>query len=90
MRLVGAGNMFIRGPFMLQGVMYGFIAGILTLIIFYPIVIWLGPRTAAFFEIDLLDYYLSNFGQFFLILVGVGVILGLVSSTLAIARYLRT
>lgn len=90
MRLVGAGNMFIRGPFMLQGVMYGFIAGVLTLLIFYPIVIWLSPRTSAFFEVDLMDYYLSNFGQFFVVLVGVGIILGLVSSTLAIARYLRT
>lgn len=90
MRLVGAGNMFIRGPFMLQGVMYGFLAGILTLIIFYPITVWLGPRTEAFFELNLLDYYLSNFGYFFLVLVGIGVVLGLVSSTLAIARYLRT
>lgn len=90
MRLVGASNMFIRGPFMLQGIMYGFLAGIITLIIFYPIMVWIGPRTETFFELNLLDYYLSNFGQFFLVLVGVGVVLGLVSSTLAIARYLRT
>lgn len=90
MRLVGASNMFIRGPFMLQGVMYGFLAGVLTLIIFYPILVWLGPRTEAFFELNLLEYYLSNFGQFFLVLVGIGIVLGLVSSTLAIARYLRT
>jgi cell division transport system permease protein len=90
MRLVGASNMFIRGPFMLQGIMYGFISGVLTLIILYPIMVWLGPRTETFFELNLLDYYLSNFGHFFLVLVGVGVVLGLVSSTLAIARYLRT
>ena len=75
---------------MLQGVMYGFLAGVLTLIIFYPILVWLGPRTEAFFELNLLEYYLSNFGQFFLVLVGIGIVLGLVSSTLAIARYLRT
>jgi cell division transport system permease protein len=90
MRLVGASNMFIRGPFMLQGIMYGFLAGIITLIIFYPIMIWIGPRTETFFELNLLDYYLGNFGHFFLVLVGVGVVLGFVSSTLAIARYLRT
>jgi cell division transport system permease protein len=90
MRLVGAGNMFIRGPFMLQGVMYGLIAGILALIIFYPIMLWLGPGTEAFFEFNILDYYLNNLGFIFLVLVGIGIVLGLVSSTLAVARYLRT
>jgi cell division transport system permease protein len=90
MRLVGTGNMYIRGPFMLQGGMYGFIAGLLTMAIFYPLLVWLGPRTETFFELNLLDYYLSNFGQIFGILVGIGVFLGLVSSILAITRYLKT
>lgn len=90
MRLVGASNMYIRGPFMLQGVMYGFLAGILSLALFYPIMIWLGPRTEAFFELNLLTYYLQNFGHIFFVLVGIGIVLGFVSSTLAIARYLRT
>lgn len=90
MRLVGASNMYIRGPFMLQGVMYGFLAGVLTMGIFYPILVWLGPRTESFFELNLLTYYTSNFGQIFGILVGVGVVLGLVSSILAITRYLKT
>ena len=89
MRLVGASNMFIRGPFMLQGFMYGFIAGLVALISFYPMLVWLGPRTEAFFEINLLTYYLDNLGYIFFVLVGIGVVLGLVSSTLAIARHLR-
>jgi len=90
MRLVGASNMFIRGPFMLQGIMYGFIAGLLALLIFYPLLIWIGPGTETFFEINLFDYYVQNFGDIFGIIVGIGVVLGLVSSTLAVARYLRT
>lgn len=90
MRLVGAGNMYIRGPFMLQGVMYGFLAGILTMALFYPILIWLGPRTEDFFELNLLAYYTTNFGEIFGVLVGIGVVLGLVSSILAITRYLKT
>ena len=90
MRLVGASNMFIRGPFMLQGIMYGLLAGILTLAIFYPILIWIGPETAAFFEVNLFDYYLNNFSMIFAVIVGTGVVLGLVSSTFAVARYLRT
>lgn len=90
MRLVGASNMFIRGPFMLQGIMYGFIAGLLSLFLFYPLLIWIGPRTETFFEINLLTFYVQNFGPIFGMLVGIGVVLGLVSSTLAVARYLRT
>ncbi len=90
MRLVGAGNMFIRGPFMLQGIMYGFLASILTMSIFYPLLVWVGPKTEEFFEMNLFTYYTTNFGQIFGVLAGIGVVLGLASSVLAIARYLRT
>jgi cell division transport system permease protein len=89
MRLVGASNMFIRGPFMLQGIMYGFVAGVFSLLIFYPLLMWLGPHTEAFFEFNLFTYFVANFGYIFGVLVGVGVVLGLVSSMLAVARYLR-
>lgn len=91
MRLVGAGNMFIRGPFMLQGIMYGFVAGVFALLTFYPLLLWIGPRTETFFDgLNLFNYYIANFGEIFAVLVGIGVVLGLVSSTLAVARYLRT
>ncbi len=90
MRLVGASNMFIRGPFMLQGIMYGLLAGLLAVISFYPIMLWLGPRTEEFFELNLLTYYLENIFYIFFVLAGIGIVLGLVSSILAVARYLRT
>ena len=89
MRLVGASNMFIRGPFILQGVMYGVVSGVLTLLILYPTVLWLGPGTEVFFSVNIFTYFVSNFGYLFSVLVGSGVVLGMVSSTLAIARYLR-
>lgn len=89
MRLVGASNMFIRGPFMLQGIMYGFVAGVLALLLFYPILIWLGPRTEMFFEFNLFTYFIQNFGYIFGVLIGIGIVLGLVSSVMAVARYLR-
>lgn len=89
MRLVGASNAYIRGPFMLQGVMYGVISGVLALLILYPIVLWLGPKTAAFFQLNIFDYFVNNFAYIFSVLIGIGVALGLVSSVLAITRYLR-
>ncbi|MBY0309966.1 ABC transporter permease [Patescibacteria group bacterium] len=89
MRLVGASNTFIRGPFMLQGVMYGVISGVLALLILYPVLVWLGPRTELYFEFNLFTYFVGNFTYFFVTLVGIGVAIGLISSTLAVARYLR-
>ncbi len=90
MRLVGAGNMFIRGPFMLQGIMYGFASGVFALLLFYPMLSWLAPRTEAYFELTLFNYYITHFGEIFGVLVGIGVVLGLLSSIFAVARYLRT
>ncbi len=89
MRLVGASNMYIRGPFILQGIMYGVLSGVITLLILYPVVLWLGPGTEIFFSINIFTYFVNNFGYLFFVLVGSGVVLGMVSSTLAIARYLR-
>lgn len=89
MRLVGASNAFIRGPFMLQGVMYGIAAGVLALLILYPIVLWLGPETESFFQFNLFSYFVQDFGRIFITLVGAGIVLGIVSSTLAVARYLH-
>lgn len=89
MRLVGASNMFIRGPFMLQGIMYGLASGVLALLILYPIVLWIGPETEQFFQFNLFTYFVSDFGYIFSVLVGSGVVLGMVSSLLAVARYLR-
>ncbi|MAZ29853.1 hypothetical protein CL655_01060 [bacterium] len=89
MRLVGASNMYIRGPFMLQGIMYGLIAGLLALLIMYPILLWIGPATESFFEFNLFSYFVNDFSKVFRTVVGVGVVLGFISSTLAVSRYLR-
>ncbi len=89
MRLVGASNMFIRGPFILQGIMYGCIAGIITLVLFYPLTIWLGSVTESFFQLNIFHYYVNNFPHMFVVIVGAGVVLGSVSSIFAITRYLK-
>lgn len=89
MRLVGASNMFIRGPFLLQGALYGFLAGIIALLVLYPVVTWLGPMTQSFFNLNIFNYFVTNFGYMFGVIVGSGVVLGLFSSFLAISRYLR-
>jgi cell division transport system permease protein len=90
MRLVGAGQAYIRAPFMVEGVMYGLIAGVITLVAFYPLTWWLGNATADFFGgVNIFDYYLSHFLLFFALIIGTGVILGAAASWLAVRRYLK-
>jgi len=90
MRLVGATDAYIRGPFVIEGMMYGVIAAIITLVSFYPIAIWLGPATQQFFgDINLFTYYTSNFGRIFLTVMATGMFLGALSSYLAVKKYLK-
>ena len=90
MRLVGASTGYIRGPFFVAGAIYGFISAIITLILFYPITLWLGKTTADFFVgINVFNYYISNFGQIFLITVFSGVAIGAISSYLAVRKHLK-
>ncbi len=90
MRLVGASDAYIRGPFVFEGMMYGFISALITLIAFYPLTLWLGPATQDFFgNINLFTYYISHFGPMFLMLMGTGMLLGALSSFLAVKKYLR-
>ena len=72
-----------------HGVMYGVISGVLALLIMYPLVLWLGPATETFFEFNIFNHFVSDFGRLFGTLVGAGVALGIVSSLLATSRYLR-
>ncbi len=90
MRLVGATAFYIRAPFMVEGVLYGLVAGIVTLLLFYPLTWWLGGVTGNFFGgVNIFSYYLSHFLYFFLVIIGTGVLLGAVASFLAVRRYLK-
>ncbi|OIO31329.1 hypothetical protein AUJ77_00030 [Candidatus Nomurabacteria bacterium CG1_02_43_90] len=89
MRLVGGSNQYIRGPFVVEGILYGFVASILTLIFFYPLTYWLKSATQVFYGgIDLLHYFVANFVQMFFIIIFSGMALGAVSSYLAVRKYL--
>lgn len=90
MRLVGASAMYIRGPFVIVGIIYGVVAGILTLGLFYPVTYWLGGVTENFFiGLNVFEYYTANFGQVFLMVIGSGIVIGALSSYLAVRKYLK-
>ncbi len=89
MRLVGASKMRVRGPFMIEGIIYGIIATFATLIIFWPATAWLGRNMTNFLGLNIYDYYVSNFFQIFAIILLSGIILGAVSSFWAVRKYLN-
>lgn len=84
MRLVGATNNFIRGPFLLEGAIKGLFGGLLSLILCYAgYRLFQGSGTASlsgliFFGPDLM-----------LVLVVFGVLIGLAGSLVSVGRHLK-
>lgn len=89
MRLVGASKMGVRGPFMVEGAIYGVVATLVTLILFWPITAWLGRTMTNFLGLNVYEYYVANLFQIMAIILVSGVFLGVVSSFLAIRKYLN-
>lgn len=90
MRLVGATSSYISGPFIVTGILYGIASSLITLGILFPVTWWAGPITARFFNgINVAEYYLSHFGQFFLIIFFSSILIGAVSSFIAVKKYLK-
>ena len=90
MRLVGASNWFIRTPFIIQGIIVGVLATLITTLLFFPLTLFVGLKLQTFAPgFNLFQYFASNLLWIVLLQLGVGIVLGGVSSLLAIRRYLR-
>jgi len=89
MRLVGASKMGVRGPFMIEGAIYGVIASVITLALFWPATTWMGRNMTNFLGLNMYEYYLGNIFQIFVIIALSGILLGVISSYLATRKYLN-
>lgn len=91
MNLVGANRWYVRGPFMIAGVLYGLVASIVVLLLLYPITIWLGPASEKFLgTFNVFEYFTDRFPLIFLVVMTSGIALGALSSFLAVRRYLKS
>ena len=90
MRLVGASNWFIRGPFLVQGLICGLLAFLVSFLVLLGTSYFLSPKifdlTSGF---ELFKYLLSNWPALIGLQLISGVGLGTVSSLVAISRYLE-
>ncbi len=90
MKLVGASNMYIRGPFLVESTIYALISSVFTMLIFLPLTYFLAKKTVIFFSgLNIFKYYLDNFFALFLILFIISLVLSTISSILAIRKYLE-
>jgi cell division transport system permease protein len=90
MRLVGGSSFFIRGPFLVEGIIYGVISAIVSTGIVAPLLYFVAPYTNVLVpELQLWSYFLSNIGVllFYQVLFGIG--LGIISSFIAIGKYFK-
>jgi len=90
MRLVGASNAYIQGPFIVTGVITGLISTLLVLILLWPASWYAGTKTEGWFGgFNVASYYAGHFGLIFSILMLSGLALGAVASVFAIRKYLK-
>jgi cell division transport system permease protein len=92
MRLVGASSSFIRLPFLLESILYAIFACVIAFVLLYAIFGAIGPYLSVFLEsynFNLIEYYNSNFIVIFAAELAIAAILSILSSAVAISRYLK-
>lgn len=90
MRLVGASNLYIQMPFVFEGVAYGLTAALATMVLLFAMARTLATYTqGAFMEGNFFNLFVHYSVFTALGLITLGVTLGVISSFIAIRRYLR-
>jgi len=90
MRLVGASNLYIRMPFIFEGIFYGLVSGLIVVVLLFGASYLISPLTDG--NIPQGNALKVFWGHIWIILGGVfgaGILLGMVSSFIAIRRYLK-
>lgn len=89
MRLVGATDFYVRGPFVIEGMAYGFVGAALASIIFYFIAHFAVAPTQQYLGVSDLSASISaNIGWIILLMFAVGLLMGAACSFFAVRRYL--
>ncbi|RWZ78586.1 MAG: ABC transporter permease [Candidatus Microsaccharimonas sossegonensis] len=90
MKLIGAERAFIRGPFVVEAIVYGFFAALFATALGGGILILAAPGLQQYFTIqptiDTLTFYA---GFVLLAMILIGAFIGIISSLMATRRYLK-
>jgi cell division transport system permease protein len=91
MRAVGASNALVRGPYMVEGVISGVLAAVISLLVAAPLAYFVSPYFEKLIgeEMNLFQYFYQNLFVLLLTQLFFGVMIGSLSSFIAVRRYLR-
>lgn len=90
MKLIGADKSFIRGPFIVEAVVYGFIAAVLATTLGVLGLVALKGKLIGGIELQpTIDFVMTYLGFVLLGMIVLGAVIGTVSSLLATRRYLK-
>jgi len=91
-RLVGAKNSFIQGPFLVEGVLYGFLATILSTLFIYLLLRYTSPLILQYLgeiSFDLKQFFTSNLFRIFVVQFLIGVFVAGLCSLVSVRKYLK-
>lgn len=90
MKLVGATNWFIRGPFLFEAALYGIIASGIAVFMVYGLLLGGAPKLQSYIDVNsTIAFFRGNPALIVLGELIVGISIGALSSLLAMARYLK-
>ncbi len=91
MKLIGAEKRFIRGPFIVEASLYGVIAALISSMLVYAALVFAGPNIAASgIDVQQTQAFFATWPVVILLAqIGLGIFIGILSSFLAMRRYLK-
>ena len=103
LRLIGASKWYIRKPFLLEGILFGFTSGTLAFLIFYGFFYYISPFLAAyltgipplvFFDMGWLNLFvypptLEFIALTYILVVSFGVSIGFIGNYIATNKYIK-
>lgn len=91
MRLVGATNWYIRGPFLTESILYSIFSTIITGALFVPVFTKVLPEVTLYInpQINVYNHNIFSFWYLVLILFVLALFLSIISTFLAIRKYLK-
>ncbi|MEI7690617.1 MAG: FtsX-like permease family protein, partial [bacterium] len=92
MKLVGATPGFIKGPFIIEGAIYGVISTFISIVVIAIFLYFLSPALINYFGgvgNNLTDFFLDNVVALVSAQLFVGVLIGVLSSWLAVRKYVK-